>query len=321
MRWIAKIGLAVLAFALAHSAAAETWPARPVRLIVPFPPSGSNDIVARMIGAQLGERLGQQVFVDNRPGAGATIGAAVVAAAAPDGYTLLLISASFVYNPALYKHLPYDQATAFEPVAMLGGGPLALLVTPSLPVASVGDLLALARAKPGQLNYATAGIGSLVHLASELFRIQAKVDMVHVPYKGGAPAMMDVSAGQAQMTFATLIQCLPLMRGGQLKAIAVSGTTRVATEPDLPTIDESGLPGFAAENWWGVMAPAHTPADIVERLHREINAILTSDETRRRFATEGADARPMERAAFARYLATETAKWGEVVKQAGIKAE
>jgi tripartite-type tricarboxylate transporter receptor subunit TctC len=319
MRRIAMIVLAALAFA--HGAAAETWPARPVRLIVPFPPSGSNDIVARMIGAQLSERLGQQIFVDNRPGAGATIGAGVVAAAPPDGYTLLLISASFVYNPALYKRLPYDQATAFEPVAMLGGGPLALLVTPSLPVASVADLLALARAKPGQLNYATAGIGSLVHLASELFRIQAQVDMVHVPYKGGAPAMMDVSAGQAQLTFATLIQCLPLMRGGQLKAIAVSGKTRVATEPDLRTIDESGLPGFEAENWWGVMAPAHTPEDIVERLHREINAILGSPETTRRFTTEGAEARPMARAAFAHYLTSETAKWGQVVKDSGIKAE
>ena len=319
MRRMAMIVLAALA--LAHAAAAESWPARPVRVIVPFPPSGSNDIVARMMAAQLSDRLGEQVFVDNRPGAGATIGAALAAAAPPDGYTLLLISASFVYNPALYKHLPYDQATAFEPVAMLGGGPLALLVTPNLPVATVADLLAMARAKPGQLNYATAGIGSIVHLASELFRREAKVDMVHVPYKGGAPAMMDVAAGQAQMTFATLIQCLPMMHSGQLRAIGVSGMTRVASQPELPTIDETGLPGFAAENWWGVMAPARTPDDIVERLHREINAILTSPETTRRFATEGAQARPMERAAFARFLATETAKWGQVVADAGIKAE
>jgi tripartite-type tricarboxylate transporter receptor subunit TctC len=312
-------------FALASGAApdtwAETWPTRPVRLIVPYPPGGSNDIVGRMMALQLSDRLGKQVYIDNRAGAGSTIGAALAASAPADGYTLLLISGAFVFNPALYKQLPYDPATAFEPVAMLGSGPLALLVYPKLGVASVNDLLALARAKPGQINYATAGVGSLIHLSSELFRIQAKVDMVHVPYKGGAPAMMDVAAGQAQITMATLIQCLPLLRDGQLKPIGLSALKRTAVLPDLPTIDESGLPGYEASNWWGILAPAGTPRDIVERLHREVNEILASPETRQRFDTEGAVALPMTRAEFARYLASETEKWGRVVKVAGIIAE
>ena len=306
---------------VAAGAQAESWPSKPIRLIVPFPPGGSNDIVARMIGAQLGPKLGQSIVVDNRSGAGATIGAAVVAAAAPDGYTLLLISASFVYNPALYKHLPYDQATAFEPVAMLGSGPLALLVTPSLPVNTVKDLIALARQKPGQLNYATAGIGSLIHLASELFRIQAKVDMIHVPYKGGAPAMLDVASGQAQMTMATVIQCLPMVHNNQLKPIGISALARTSVLPDVPTFDESGLPGFVAANWWGVLAPAGTPPAIAEQLHGAITGILDTAETRERFANEGAVAQPMTRAAFGQYITDETAKWAEVVKQANIKAE
>ncbi len=315
------LGALVGLLALVGGAAAETWPARPVRLVVPYPPGGSNDIVGRMIAQQLSDRLGKQVYIDNRAGAGSTIGAALVASSAPDGYTLLLISGAFVFNPALYKQLPYDPATAFEPIAMLGTGPLAVLVYPKLGVDTVQDLLALARAKPGQINYATAGVGSLIHLASELFRVQAQVDMVHVPYKGGAPAMMDVAAGQAQLTMATLIQCLPLVRDGQLKALAVTGLTRSAVLPDMPTVDESGLPGYEAANWWGMLAPTGTPGEIVERLHREVNEILTSAETKKRFETEGAVAVPMSRDEFRRYLATETEKWGRVVKQAGITPE
>jgi len=317
---LGALGL-LLAAAMAGGARAESYPTKPIRLIVPFPPGGSNDIVGRMVGAQLGDRLGQSIVVDNRSGAGATIGAAIAASAAPDGYTLLLISASFVYNPSLYKHLPYDPAHAFAPVAMLGSGPLALLVTPSLPVNSTKELLALAREKPGQINYATAGIGSLIHLASELFRIQGKVDMIHVPYKGGAPAMLDVAAGQAQMTMATIIQCLPMIHNKQLKPIGISALKRSPVLPDVPTIDESGLPGFVANNWWGVLAPAATPREILDQLHDAINAILSSDETRRRFDAEGATATPMTRDAFAGYITEETGKWAEVVKQADIKAE
>jgi tripartite-type tricarboxylate transporter receptor subunit TctC len=320
MRRIILIALTLLALA-APPAAADTWPTRAVRLVVPFPPSGSNDIVGRMIAAQLSERLGKQVYVDNRPGAGSTIGAAMAASAAPDGYTLLLISAAFVFNPALYKQLPYDPASAFVPVAMLGAGPVALLVYPKLGVNSLQELLALARQKPGQLNYATAGVGSLQHLASELFKLQAGIDIVHVPYKGGAPAMMDVSTGQAQMTLSTLLQSLPLVRDGLLKPIAVSGLKRSAVTPDLPTMDEAGLPGYEASNWWGILAPTGTPDEVLARLDRELAGILASPETQKRFSAEGAEAVRMNRREFGRFVAAETAKWARVVKQAGITPE
>jgi tripartite-type tricarboxylate transporter receptor subunit TctC len=303
------------------AARADDWPSRPIRLIVPFPPSGSNDIVGRMIAAQLSERLGKQVVVDNRPGAGSTIGAAMAASAPADGYTLLLISAAFVFNPSLYKSLPYDPANAFTPVAMLGAGPVALLVYPKLGVNTLSELIALAKAKPGQLNYATAGVGSLQHLASELFKMQAGIDIVHVPYKGGAPAMMDVASGQAQMTISTLLQSLPLVRDGLLKPLAVSGLKRSAVTPDLPTMDESGLPGYDATNWWGVLAPAGTPEEILARLDREIAGILASPETQKRFSAEGAEAVRISRQEFGRFVAAETNKWARVVKQAGIQTE
>jgi len=317
-RIVLTIALAVMTLA---SARADDWPNRPVRLIVPFPPSGSNDIVGRMIAQQLSERLGKQVYVDNRPGAGSTIGAAMAASAPADGYTLLLISAAFVFNPSLYKQLPYDPKTAFVPVSMLGSGPVALLVYPKLGVDSLQALIALAKQKPGQLNYATAGVGSLQHLASELFKMQAKIDIVHVPYKGGSPAMMDVSTGQAQMTLSTLLQSLPLVRDGLLKPLAVSGLKRSDVMPDLPTMDESGLPGYEANNWWGMLAPAGTPEAVLARLDQELAGILASEETRKRFSAEGAEAVRMPRAEFGRYIAGETEKWARVVKQAGITPE
>ena len=320
MRRLAMILTALLALTTT-AASAETWPARPVRLIVPYPPGGSNDIVGRMIAQQLSDRLGKQMYVDNRAGAGSTIGAALAASAPPDGYTLLLISGAFVFNPALYKQLPYDPKTAFEPVAMLGSGPLALLVYPKLGVDSVTQLLAMAHAKPGQINYATAGVGSLIHLASEQFRIQAKVDMVHVPYKGGAPAMMDVAAGQAQIVFSTLIQCLPLVRDGQLKAIGLSALKRSAVLPDLPTIDESGLPGYEATNWWGILAPAGTPPEIVERLHRDAVAALQHPPVKQRYAQLGATVVASTPAELAVHLRAEMERWGPVIQAAGIKAD
>jgi tripartite-type tricarboxylate transporter receptor subunit TctC len=317
-RIVLTMALALMTLA---SARADDWPSRPVRLIVPFPPSGSNDIVGRMIAQQLSERLGKQIYVDNRPGAGSTIGAAMAASAPADGYTLLLISAAFVFNPSLYKQLPYDPKTAFVPVSMLGSGPVALLIYPKLGVDSLQALVALAKQKPGQLNYATAGVGSLQHLASELFKMQAKIDIVHVPYKGGSPAMMDVSTGQAQMTLSTLLQSLPLVRDGLLKPLAVSGLKRSDVMPDLPTMDESGLPGYEANNWWGMLAPTGTPEAVLARLDQELAGILASEETRKRFSAEGAEAVRMPRAAFGRFIAGETEKWARVVKQAGIVPE
>ena len=298
----------------------QTYPSKPLRLIIPFPPGGSNDIVGRMAAHQLGERLGQQVVVDNRGGAGGTIGSEVASKAAPDGYTLLLVSVAHAFNPAVYKKLPYDPEKAFAPVGIIGSGPVALAVHPSLPVNSVQELIALVRAKPGQLNYATAGIGSFQHLASELFKLQAQLNMVHIPYKGGGPSMMDVIAGQAHLTMASLIQVLPHAKSGKLKVLGTSGTKRSAVLPEVPTIAEA-LPGYDATNWWGIVAPAATPAAILDRLGLELSVVVSSSETRKRLETEGAEILRMTGAEFGRFISSEMSKWGKVVKEAGITAE
>jgi tripartite-type tricarboxylate transporter receptor subunit TctC len=310
----------VLAF-LAAAAAAQPYPSRPVRLIIPFPPGGSNDIVGRMIAAQLGERLGQPVIVDNRTGAGGTIGTDAAAKSPADGYMLLLVSTAYAFNTSIYKKLPYDPVSSFVEVAILGTGPAVLVVHPSLPVNSVRDLITLAKQKPGQLNWAAAGVGSFQHLASALFKLQAGIDVVHVQYKGGGPAMMDLIAGHADVSMGSLIQMLPHIRSGKLKALGTTGATRSAVLPDLPTIAEAGVPGHEAANWWGIVAPAGTPPAIIERLHAELSVILTSAETKKRFEAEGAEAVPMSPDEFGRFIQAETAKWARVVKEAGIRAE
>lgn len=301
-------------------AAAQSYPTRTVRLIVPFPPGGSNDVVGRMIAAQLSTRLDQPVIVENQGGAGGLIGTEMAAKSAPDGYTLLLISVAYAFNPAIYK-LPYDPATAFAPVAMLGSGPVVIAVTSKLPVGSVRELVALAKEKPGELNYATAGVGSFQHLASELFKLQAGVNIVHIPFKGGGPAMMDVIAGNTQIAIGSLVQMLPQIKGGRLKALGVGSANRIPALPDLPTISETGVPGYEVTNWWGIVVPAGTPRPIVERLNKELSAIVASPETRKRFETEGAEPLSMSPEEFARFIAAETTKWGRVVKEAGIRAE
>jgi tripartite-type tricarboxylate transporter receptor subunit TctC len=300
---------------------AQSYPSRPVRLIVPYPPGGSNDIVGRMVAMQLGERLGQQVVVDNRAGAGGTLGTDVAAKAPPDGYTLLLVSVSHAFNPAIYSKLSYDPDKSFAPVAMLGTGPVVVVVSPDLGVNSLGELIALAKSKPGQLNYASAGVGSLQHLASALFVLQAGLDVVHVPYKGGGPAMIDVIAGQAQFSVASLIQSLPHMRSGKLKALAMSGAKRSALLPELPTISEAGVPGYEAYNWWGLLAPAGTPTPVIERLHAAVSEILSSKESAKRFESEGAEPVRMTPPQFGRFVGAEIAKWGKVAREAGIRAE
>jgi len=312
------LGLA-LAF-LAVAAAAQPYPSRPVRLIIPFPPGGSNDIVGRMIAAQLSERLGAQVIADNRGGAGGLIGTEAAANAPRDGHTLLLISVAYAFNASIYK-LPYDPATAFAPVASLGTGPVVLAVTAKLPVNSLQELLALAKEKPGQLYYASAGVGSFQHLASALFKLQSGADIVHVPFKGGGPAMVDVIAGNTQIAIGSLIQMLPQIRTGRLRALGVGSAKRVGALPEVPTIAEAGVPGYEATNWWGIVAPAGTAPAIVGRLHAELSAILTSAETKRRFEAEGAEAVPMSPDEFGRFIQAETAKWARVVKEAGIRAE
>lgn len=310
----------LLCAGLVPPAGAQEYPAKAVRLIIPFPPGGSNDIVGRMIGAQLTERIGQQVIADNRGGAGGIIGTEAVARSQPDGYTLLIVSIAYAYNPALYK-LNFDPVKSFTPVAILGTGPNALAVHPSLPVKTTRELIALAKARPGQLLYASAGIGTFQHLSSELFRMMAGISMVHVPFKGGGPAMIDVISGQSQVSIGSLIQTLPHIRSGRLKALGTGGSKRVPALPDVPTIAESGLPGYEANNWWGILAPAGTPPVVVKKLHTELSAILTSAETQKRFSSEGAEAVNMAPEAFGKFIASEMVKWSRVVKEAGIKAE
>ena len=301
-------------------AGAETYPTKPLRLVIPYPPGGSNDIIGRITAAQLGERLGTQVIVDNRGGAGGLIGTEAVAKSPADGYTLLLISVGHAFNPSMYK-LPYDPATAFTQVAMLGSGPVALAVNAGLPVNSVKDLLALATQKPGQLFYVSGGVGSFSHLASALFKMQAGIDIVHVPFKGGAPALVDVIAGNTHIAIGSLVQTLPYIKTGRLKLLGVGGAKRLASFPDVPTIAEAGVSGYEATAWWGVLAPAGTPRAVIDRLHREFSVILTSAEMKKRFEAEGAEALQMTPDEFGRFIDAETAKWAKVVKDAGIRAE
>jgi len=302
------------------TAAAQTYPSKPVRLIVPFPPGGSNDVVGRMIAAQLSTRLDKTVIVENQGGAGGLIGTEMAARSLPDGYTLLLVSVAYAFIPAIYK-LPYDPATAFAPVAILGAGPVVIAVTSKLPVNSVKELIALAKEKPGELNYATAGVGGFQHLASELFKLQAGVDIVHIPFKGGGPAMMDVIAGNTQIAIGSLVQMLPQIKAGKLKALGVGSAKRIAALPEVPTISEAGVPGYEVTNWWGIVVPAGTPRSIIDRLHKELTAVVSSTETKQRFETEGAEPLSMSPDEFGRFIATETVKWARVVKDAGIRAE
>jgi tripartite-type tricarboxylate transporter receptor subunit TctC len=291
-----------------------------VRLIVPFPPGGSNDIVGRTIATQLGERWGKQVVVDNRGGAGGVIGTDLAAKTAPDGYTLLVVSIAHAVNPWLYK-LSYDPIKSFTPVAILATGPNVLTVNPGLPVNSVKELVALAKQKPGELQWASAGVGSFQHLGGELFKLTAGVDILHVPFKGGGPAMIDVIGGHTKILFSSLVQTMPHIRSGKLRALATGGTTRSAVLPDVPTVAEAGVPGYEAVNWWGIVAPAGTPQPIVDRLHKEVTAVLSTPAVQKQFSSEGAEVVQMTPAEFGAFMVKELQKWERVVKEGGIKAE
>ena len=298
---------------------ADTYPTKPIRLIVPFPPGGSNDIIGRYLANHLSERFGKQVVIDNRGGAGGLIGTETAANAVADGHTLLLISVAYTMNAAIYK-LPYDSAKSFARVAQLGTGPAVLAMYPGLPVNSVKELIALAKAKPNTVIYATAGIGSFQHFASELFRTSAGLTMVHVPYKGGGPAMIDTIAGQAHISIGSLIQFLPHFRSGKLKALGTGGAKRTSVLPDVPAIAED-LPGYEANNWWGILAPAATQPAIVRKLNIEINRVMQLPETQKRFASEGADPVTGTPEDFSRLITTEMVKWAKVAKTANIKAD
>ena len=314
--------LSVFAFAaalgIACAATAQNYPARPIRLIVPQAAGGSNDIMARYIAAHLTERLGRQVVVDNRPGADGMIGTELAARSSPDGYTLLMVSAAYVMNPAVRK-VPYDPLTAFDWVAMLGAGPIVLTVGPSLPVNTVQEVLSAARARPGQLTMASAG--GFQHFASALFRSLSGQDLIILLYKGGFPAMIDVMGGQAHMTLGSIVQSIPHIRSGKLKPIATGGAKRATTLPDLPTIAESGVPGYDASNWWGLATPAGTPAAIIARLNSEVANFLRRAETQKRFTNEGAEVDIKTPQEIRRMIPIDMAKWAKVARDAGMRAE
>ena len=317
LRFVAS---AFLLLACAGPLAAEDYPNRPVRLIIPFPPGGSNDVVGRLVANQLSVQLGHKVFVDNRGGAGGVLGTEAAAAAAPDGYTLLVVSLAHAVNPALYK-LNYDPIRSFSPISIIATGPNVLVVNPSLPVKSVKELLALLKEKPGEIDYASAGVGSFQHLGGELFKLTAGVNLQHVPYKGGGPAMQDVIAGHVKVMFSSPVQTTPFIQSGQLRALGVGGVTRNPVLPDVPTIAEAGVPGYHADNWWGIVAPAGTPQPIVDKLYADIQAALKAPELKEAFAREGAAAVTMTTVEFGAYMEGEMAKWARVVKEGNIRAQ
>jgi tripartite-type tricarboxylate transporter receptor subunit TctC len=310
-----------LLFCASAAVHAQTYPVKPVRLIVSYAPGGAVDMVARLVGQKLGDNLGRQVLVENRPGGSANIGSEMVARAAPDGYTLLMASSANATNMSLFSKLSYDTLRDFAPVSQVGYGPQVLAMHPSLPVKSVSDLLTLARSRPGQLQYASGGNGSSQHLAGEMMKIMGKVDILHVPYKGGAPALIDVISGQCAYMFINTLEVMPYIQSGRLKALAVAAPRRSAVLPDTPTFSQSGLPGFEAVAWWGIVAPAGTPRDIIGRLSGDIVKGLNTPELKERFAGLGAEIVGSSPDQFAVFLRDEVQKWGKVINTLGIKAE
>jgi tripartite-type tricarboxylate transporter receptor subunit TctC len=314
--------LGVLLACVAPGAIAQAYPNHVIRLVVPFPAGGTTDILARAAAQKLTESLGQPVVVDNRPGAGGNIGADLVAKSTPDGYTLLMGTVgTHAINPSLYAKMPYDHVKDFVPVVLVAGVPNVLVVNPSLPVNSVADLIKLAKSKPGAINFASSGSGTSIHLSGELFKTMAGVDMTHVPYKGSAPALSDLIGGQVQLMFDNLPSALPQIKAGKLRAIAVTSLNRAPVLPDVPTIAESGLPGFEASSWFGVLAPAGTPAPVVAKLNAEVNKWLQSPEAREQLLAQGAVAAGGTPEQFAAHIRAETEKWAKVVKASGAKVD
>jgi tripartite-type tricarboxylate transporter receptor subunit TctC len=300
---------------------AADYPTRPVRLVVPYAAGGSTDTVARIVAVQLSERLGQQVVVDNRTGAGTLIGTEIVARAAPDGHTLLMATPPLAVNPALYAKVPYDLERDFTAVINVAGSSNLLVVHPSIPAHSVKELIALMKAHPGKYNYGSSGIGGAGHLAMALFTSMANVEAVHVPYKGGAPAVADLVAGRLNLMMANLTTAQPHIQAGRLRGLGVGTQRRTPLFPEMPTIAEAGLPGYEANNWNGIVAPRATPRAAIERMHRETAAILRDASIARQLTSRGLEPIGDTPAEFAEYLRTEAAKWGKLVKIAGIKPE
>jgi len=303
------------------SAGAQNYPSKPIRFILPFPPGGGTDTLARIVGQRLGENLGQTMVLDNRPGAGANIGAEIGAHSAPDGYTLTMGNVAHAINMTLYAKPGYDLARDFAPITLLASTPNILVVHPSVAAKSVQELIALAKAKPGQLNYASSGSGSSAHLAAELFKSMAGVNLTHVPYKGGGPAVTSLVGGETVVGFATAPSVLQQIKSNRLRGLAVTTLKRTAAAPELPTIAESGVPNYDANTWYGALAPAKTATPIVTRLHTEFIKIMQSADILERIAVLGYEASTTTPQEFAAYIKAEIAKWGKVVKATGIRAD
>jgi tripartite-type tricarboxylate transporter receptor subunit TctC len=312
---------AVCAVTALQANAQSTYPDKPVRLIVGAGPGGSGDLLGRALAQKLTELWGQQVVIDNRPGAGTIIGTTIAAKSAPDGYTLFQANAAHTINPALTRELPYDPQRAFTPVTLSAELPNALVVNPGVAARSVKELIALAQAKPGQLNFASSGIGNATHLAAELFRSVTHTQMTHVPYKSGGFAITAIIAGEVQLYFATLPSALPHINGGRLRALAVTTMRRSSAAPQLPTMNEAGVPGFEVTSWYGILVPAGTPAAIVAKLNRDIVATLKDPNVRSQIAAQGADPVGNSAAEFSAFISRELVKWAKLIKEAGIKAE
>ncbi len=310
---------ALLASAASGAFAQSGYPAKPVRIIVPSSAGGGTDIVTRIITPKLSERLGQQIVVDNRPGAGTMIGIEAASKSPPDGYTLLMGLATLAINSAIYKKVPYDPVRDFAPITVVVSSASLIVVHPSVPVTSVKELIAFSRARPGEMNYASAGTGTYPHMTMELFLSMANLRMVHIPYKGTAPAMIDMLAGHTAVMAATILTGMPQVRARRLRALGISSLKRTAAAPEIPTIAEAGLPGFESLQWYGMLAPANTPREIVTRLHGDMTAILQMPDIRQRFVNDGADPVGNTPEEFARSIQSELAKWAKVARAAGIQ--
>jgi tripartite-type tricarboxylate transporter receptor subunit TctC len=318
-QWLKLAAALALSVATSH-AASQNYPTRPVRLIIPFAAGGGSDILGRMIGQKLAEHLGVQVTPDNRPGASGIIGMDIVAKSPPDGYTIAIISTGHIVNPSVYSKMPYNTLNDLAPITLVATTSLMITVPTSLPVKSLKELIALAKRRPGELNYASSGNASAQHLATESFKKTAGINMVHVPYKGGAPALVDLVAGQVQVMFCSP-SAMPYVKGGRLRVLAYGGSKRSTVLPDVPTISESGYPNYQAVEWWGMYAAAKTPPAIIARLNAEIGKVLNLPDIRQRLAEIGFDAAPTNVEHFDKFQRAEYTKWGKVAREAGIRVD
>lgn len=321
MQRLLRTSLFLLLLGCTGLAGAQAWPNRPVRLVVSYPPGGGADVVARLLGPKLSETLGQQFVIENRGGAAGVIGAEVVAKSPPDGYVVLLDASAHGVNPSLQPKLPYDTMKDLAAVSLLVRVPNVVVVTPSLPVNSMAELTALAKSKPGQLSFGSSGTGSAQHLAAELYKVQAGVNMVHVPYRGGSAAMVDVMSGQVPLMFTNMASALPHIKAGKLKPLATTGTHRPAALPDLPTVAETGLKGYEVYEWNGLFVPGGTPADIIDRLQKATVKALAQADVREHLIGLGAEVVASTPAELDRYRSNEIVKWAAIIKKAGIKPE